>query len=64
MLNLIGTMPERADLLAVPGLHLHDYGKTARPGRKLGHLTIVESTAKAADNRSATLLRRIESRKI
>ena len=46
------------------GLHLHDYGKTARPGRKLGHVTIVETTAKAADLRAARLLRRIESRKI
>jgi 5-(carboxyamino)imidazole ribonucleotide synthase len=64
MLNLIGTMPSQQALLAEPGLHLHDYGKTARPDRKLGHITIVEATAKAADNRSARLLRRIESRKI
>jgi 5-(carboxyamino)imidazole ribonucleotide synthase len=64
MLNLIGTLPERAALLREPGLHLHDYGKTARPGRKLGHITIVESTAKAADLRAARLLRRVESRKI
>jgi 5-(carboxyamino)imidazole ribonucleotide synthase len=64
MLNLIGTMPARPALLAAPGLHLHDYGKAARPGRKLGHITIVESTAKATDNRAARLLRLIESRKI
>ena len=25
-----------------PGLHLHDYGKQPRPGRKLGHCTLVE----------------------
>ena len=61
MLNLIGTMPDR-DLAAEPGgLHLHDYGKSARPGRKLGHVTIVESTARSADLRAARLLRRIES---
>jgi len=64
MVNLIGTMPERAALLAEPGLHLHDYGKSPRPGRKLGHITIVESTAKGADLRAARLLRRINSRKI
>jgi 5-(carboxyamino)imidazole ribonucleotide synthase len=64
MLNLIGTLPVRAALLAQPGLHLHDYGKAARPGRKLGHITIVESTARAADSRAARLLRRIESSKI
>ncbi len=64
MLNLIGSMPAQQALLAEPGLHLHDYGKAARPGRKLGHLTIVEATARAADIRAARLLRRIESRKI
>jgi 5-(carboxyamino)imidazole ribonucleotide synthase len=64
MINLISTMPQRARLLAEPGLHLHDYGKEARPGRKLGHLTVVESTARAADLRGLRLLRRIESRKI
>jgi 5-(carboxyamino)imidazole ribonucleotide synthase len=64
MLNLIGTMPDRATLLKEPGLHLHDYGKDPRPGRKLGHLTIVEPTAKSADLRAARLLRRIDSRKI
>lgn len=41
MANLIGEMPATADLLAVPGLHLHDYGKSARAGRKLGHATLV-----------------------
>jgi 5-(carboxyamino)imidazole ribonucleotide synthase len=29
----------REQALAVPGVHLHFYGKTARPGRKLGHVT-------------------------
>jgi 5-(carboxyamino)imidazole ribonucleotide synthase len=64
MLNLIGSMPDRPALLREPGLHLHDYGKAARPGRKLGHVTIVESTARAAELRAVRLLRRIDSRKI
>jgi len=29
----------RDQALAVPGVHLHFYGKSARPGRKLGHVT-------------------------
>ena len=62
MLNLIGNMPNRKMLLDEPGLHLHDYGKSARPGRKLGHVTIVESTARRAEQRAKRLLRRIESR--
>jgi 5-(carboxyamino)imidazole ribonucleotide synthase len=61
MINLIGTMPAPGTLLRERGLHLHDYGKSPRPGRKLGHLTIVESTAAGADRRAARLLRRIES---
>ena len=37
-----GTDPaERLALaLAVPGAHVHLYGKAARPGRKLGHVTV------------------------
>jgi 5-(carboxyamino)imidazole ribonucleotide synthase len=62
MLNLIGEMPDRKLLLREPGLHVHDYGKSPRPGRKLGHLTFVESTARAADLRANRLSRRIERR--
>ena len=40
MVNLIGTPPPVADVLRVPGAHLHLYGKGApRPGRKMVHLT-------------------------
>ena len=56
MLNLIGNMPVRAAVLAQDGLHLHDYGKSPRPGRKLGHLTLVERTAAARDRRARRLL--------
>ncbi len=42
MLNLIGDLPPVARVLAVPGAHLHVYGKSPRPGRKLGHITLVE----------------------
>ncbi len=40
MINLIGAVPDRATVLGIPGLHLHLYGKSPRPGRKLGHLTL------------------------
>ena len=40
MLNLIGATPDPAAVLAVPGAHLHLYGKAPAPGRKLGHLTL------------------------
>jgi 5-(carboxyamino)imidazole ribonucleotide synthase len=57
MVNLIGRIPPRARLLAVPGLHLHDYGKQPRPGRKVGHCTLVEPSAGARDARARRLLK-------
>jgi 5-(carboxyamino)imidazole ribonucleotide synthase len=44
MVNLIGGLPEVGALLALPGAHVHLYGKEARPGRKLGHVTLVGAT--------------------
>lgn len=40
MINFIGRVPAPDDWLAVPGLHWHDYGKSARAGRKVGHATL------------------------
>ena len=41
MVNLIGTLPKPADVLAIEGAHLHLYGKEPRPGRKVGHVNVV-----------------------
>lgn len=41
MFNWIGEMPDAARLLQVPDLHWHDYGKQPRPGRKVGHATLL-----------------------
>jgi 5-(carboxyamino)imidazole ribonucleotide synthase len=40
MLNWIGTMPDPDIVLGEPGGHWHDYGKSPRPGRKVGHATL------------------------
>lgn len=40
MLNLVGSLPDSASVLAVPDAHLHLYGKSPRPGRKVGHITV------------------------
>jgi len=40
MVNLIGALPEPAAILAIPGAHLHLYGKQPRAGRKVGHITL------------------------
>jgi len=44
MVNLIGTTPPAEDVLAIPGAHLHLYAKEPRPGRKLGHVTLIDPT--------------------
>lgn len=56
MVNLIGEIPPRRELLEREGLHLHDYGKQPRPGRKVGHCTVVEPTAARRDRRARGLL--------
>ncbi len=59
MLNLLGDLwfdtegrertPDWAGVLALPGAHLHLYGKSsARKGRKMGHLTFTAATAEQA----------------
>lgn len=40
MVNLIGSVPDLDQLLAVPDAHVHLYGKSASHRRKLGHVTI------------------------
>ena len=53
MLNLLGDLwvshdkaPPFAKLLGLPGVHLHLYGKAdARPGRKMGHVTVTGASA-------------------
>ena len=56
MLNAIGALPDPAAVLAVPGARLHDYGKVARPGRKVGHVTVVADSAAALEERVGRLL--------
>jgi 5-(carboxyamino)imidazole ribonucleotide synthase len=51
MLNCIETMPDREAVLAIPGAHLHDYGKVPRPGRKVGHVTITSDDPDALPGR-------------
>ncbi|MFN3566504.1 MAG: 5-(carboxyamino)imidazole ribonucleotide synthase [Burkholderiaceae bacterium] len=69
MLNLLGDLwfrhgqrrePPWAELLRIPGAKLHLYGKRdARPGRKMGHVTMLASSveqALARANEAAALL--------
>jgi len=48
-MNLLGATPQIDRILALPDTHLHLYGKTPRPRRKIGHVTTrVGSPAEAA----------------
>jgi 5-(carboxyamino)imidazole ribonucleotide synthase len=60
MINFLGKMPDRDRLMAIDGLAFHDYGKQPRPGRKLGHCTILKSRAKARDLALAHALKMVE----
>jgi 5-(carboxyamino)imidazole ribonucleotide synthase len=55
MVNLIGALPEPPSVLAVPGAHLHVYGKKPRPGRKVGHATIWAETPEQVSERLTRL---------
>ena len=57
MANLIGEVPAAADVLKIPGAHLHLYGKAPRPGRKLGHVTFVEPDRESLTRSLAALAR-------
>jgi len=57
MLNLIGRLPADLDAIVAAGAAVHDYGKSPRPGRKLGHVTLCAPDAAERDRRLATVAR-------
>jgi 5-(carboxyamino)imidazole ribonucleotide synthase len=48
LLNWIGEVPAALPVLSEPLGHWHDYGKTPRPGRKVGHATVTGPTSEVA----------------
>ena len=48
MINLIDSLP--ATLSESGRCHMHDYGKKPRPGRKLGHITVLADSAEERDS--------------
>jgi len=40
MLNLVGNMPDKAIVSRYENVHFHDYHKSVKPGRKVGHITV------------------------
>jgi 5-(carboxyamino)imidazole ribonucleotide synthase len=60
MINFLGKMPDRDALLGIDGLAYHDYGKEPRPGRKVGHCTILKKAAKDRNLALANALKFIQ----
>jgi 5-(carboxyamino)imidazole ribonucleotide synthase len=61
MVNLLGDLwaagvPDWTPVFAAPDAHLHLYGKgDPRPGRKMGHITVLDDTVEAAAARARAL---------
>jgi 5-(carboxyamino)imidazole ribonucleotide synthase len=49
MANLIDTVPPLGELLGLLGARVHLYGKEPRPGRKLGHVTLLDPDESAVE---------------
>jgi 5-(carboxyamino)imidazole ribonucleotide synthase len=56
MVNLIGRAPAAAEVLEVPYAHLHVYGKSPRPGRKVGHVNVVHADREVVERSLARVL--------
>jgi 5-(carboxyamino)imidazole ribonucleotide synthase len=57
MVNFIGTMPSPEQVLSIPGVHYHSYGKEPRPNRKLGHCTVTAASPAARDRALKQILK-------
>ena len=59
MVNIIGKIPHAQDVLKHRDAHLHLYGKAARPGRKLGHITLRNEDPVSIRKRAEELRREV-----
>lgn len=55
MINFIGDAPANEKLAAIPGVHIHHYGKTPKPQRKVGHATVTAVSAEELAQRVAVV---------
>uniref|UniRef100_A0A486XWW1 N5-carboxyaminoimidazole ribonucleotide synthase n=1 Tax=Rheinheimera sp. BAL341 TaxID=1708203 RepID=A0A486XWW1_9GAMM len=56
MVNILGEDTVPQGILAIPGLHMHWYGKTKRAGRKMGHINLSGATTTELKARFETLM--------
>ena len=57
MVNIIGHLPSRDQVLSLDGAHLHLYGKAPTERRKVGHVTVVAESAAAVERGMSALVR-------
>ncbi len=55
MLNLIGVQPDFSEVLSTENVHLHWYGKQVRPGRKVGHITVIGKSSQEVQRQTEQL---------
>jgi 5-(carboxyamino)imidazole ribonucleotide synthase len=49
-------LPSLPALLAIPQVHVHFYGKSEKPARKIGHVTVRAGTEEERDQRIAQVV--------
>ncbi len=57
LVNLVGHLPLLQNLLALPDVHVHFYGKAEKPARKVGHVTVRAADAETRDARIAQIVK-------
>ena len=57
MVNLIGALPDSADVLVNTHAHLHLYDKAPRPGRKVGHINLCAQSRDELEAELALILK-------
>ena len=60
LINLVGNLPSLGDLLSIPDVHVHFYGKAEKPARKVGHVTIRSASEAVRDQRMVRVLQVIQ----
>ena len=62
MLNVIGEYPKLDEVLAIAGVHVHNYDKEEREGRKIAHITVMPSDSSQLDNTVAQVVAKLPNK--
>ena len=62
MLNVIGEYPKLEEVLAIAGVHVHNYDKEEREGRKIGHITVMPTDSNQLDSAVAQVVAKLPNK--